>query len=206
MTTIPVSRFRQAWYKWKSLRLPWRRKLFVGMLTHRKPSSRSNPPPATDQPQADKHAHPGYDLQGNTYWTFHIAGARNWRRIVHPRSTHQYSDVKVPPQWHSWLRYTSPAPPTLEQQTAEAARQERIRLLAAQADARWEAKERIAGDVAAREQLPTGEPRVPSVEGGNAGPDVSEAGARKEKEDPWAKARGGGEGWQPEAWTPTAKK
>jgi len=65
------------------------------------------------------------------------------RRIVHyPRST-QFSDVKVSPLWHQWLRYTRADPPTLQEQTLEQARQERMRLLAAEADARWEAKPRI---------------------------------------------------------------
>lgn len=162
----------------------------------------------------------GYDLEGNTYWTFRPPGYPSWRRIVdYPRSTN-LSEVKVPPQWHSWLRYTRPEPPTLEEQKSEAVRQERIKLLAAQADARWEAKERIAGDMPGREEAPSLGPAVPSVEGGNTGTeDISvETGARGEgrtvveekkkekKEDPWAKARGGGEGWQPEAWTPNAKK
>lgn len=123
----------------------------------------------------------------------------------------------MPPQWHSWLRYTRASAPTLEEQTAEAARQERIRLLAAQADARWEAKEKIAGDMPRREEAPSLGPAVPSVEGGDTGTeDISvktgargqgtTVGGKKDKEDPWAKARGGGEGWQPESWTPTAKR
>ena len=59
-----------------------------------------------------------------------------WRRIVkYPRSTH-YSDVKVPPQWHQWLRYRRRDPPTLTEQVADVARRDRMRTLAAEADAR----------------------------------------------------------------------
>ena len=63
-----------------------------------------------------------------------------FRRMVHyPRSTH-FSEVKVPPAWHQWLRYMRAAPPTLDEQRADVARQDRIKILAAQADARWAAK------------------------------------------------------------------
>lgn len=103
----------------------------------------------------------------------------------------------------------------MEEQTADATRQERIRVLAAQADARWEAKERIVADPRGREEMPNLGPAVPSVEGvrDTGAPEVStETGAAgagekvKEKEDPWAKARRPSEGWQPEAWAPAPKK
>ncbi|KAK3302446.1 uncharacterized protein B0T15DRAFT_305761 [Chaetomium strumarium] len=127
MSHPPVSPLLRAWYKWKMLRLPWRRQFLVGL-----------------------------DLNGNTYWEFLDRGSRlpspspthpnlspvRWRRIVrYPRGTHN-GDVVVPPAWHQWLRHTRPDPPSLREQQAEVARQERIRLLAAQADARWEAKPR----------------------------------------------------------------
>lgn len=123
----------------------------------------------------------------------------------------------MPPQWHQWLRYTRPEAPTLEEQTLEAARQDRIRVLAAQADARWEAKERVVADPRGREELPNKGPAVPSVEGvkDTGSPEISTAtgaaghgetvGEKVKKEDPWAKA-GQSEGWQPEAWSPTPKK
>ncbi|RYP18160.1 hypothetical protein DL765_004086 [Monosporascus sp. GIB2] len=136
MSTKQIGPVLKAWYKWKSLRLPWRKRFLVGL-----------------------------DLRGNTYWEFrlvrgdptsHPSGTTTsasahrsqqnqtptypFRRIVHyPRSTH-YSEVTVPPAWHQWLRYQRAAAPTLEEQLADAARQERIKVLAAQADARWAAK------------------------------------------------------------------
>ncbi|RYP26005.1 hypothetical protein DL767_008211 [Monosporascus sp. MG133] len=138
MSAKQIGPVLKAWYKWKSLRLPWRKRFLVGL-----------------------------DLRGNTYWEFRLArgdptshpsrttpsasahqSQQNqnqnqgypFRRIVHyPRSTH-YSEVTVPPAWHQWLRYQRASPPTLEEQFADAARQERIKVLAAQADARWAAK------------------------------------------------------------------
>ncbi|GJN68839.1 hypothetical protein VFPFJ_05515 [Purpureocillium lilacinum] len=213
----------QAWYKWKALRLPWRKRFFVG-----------------------------YDLQGNTFWEFRLttrggsdtsldpsASSERWRRIVHyPRSTH-YSDVKVSPLWHQWLRHTRPDAPSLAEQRADVSRQERTKVLAAQADARWEAKPRVmeapedaaariapAGPVAAvgqeqqqkqqdaesEQQAARSEQQQPAEqETGSAavkGKGAAASPAAAPENDPWAKARAQGpsEKWQPAAWTPTAAK
>ncbi|KAL2017029.1 hypothetical protein VTK56DRAFT_2673 [Thermocarpiscus australiensis] len=125
----PISPLLRVWYKWKMLRLPWRRQFLVGL-----------------------------DLQGNTYWEFLDRGSPlpsstasasasanriRWRRMVRcPRGVH-HADVVVPPAWHQWLRHTRADPPSLAEQAADVARQERIKVLAAQADARWEAKPRL---------------------------------------------------------------
>lgn len=95
---------------------------------------------------------PGLDLHGNTYWEFRVAGDPStegrWRRIVHyPRKTH-HGDVVVSPAWHQWLRNTRADPPSLEEQAADIARQERMKVLAAQADARWAAKASVTGSKA----------------------------------------------------------
>ncbi|PWI74659.1 hypothetical protein PCL_07973 [Purpureocillium lilacinum] len=224
----------QAWYKWKALRLPWRKRFFVG-----------------------------YDLQGNTFWEFRLttrggsdtsldpsASSERWRRIVHyPRSTH-YSDVKVSPLWHQWLRHTRPDAPSLAEQRADVSRQERTKVLAAQADARWEAKPRVmeapedaaariaptpaaaaadavpeggAGEQQQQQQPQTAESEQQTVqseqqspaEQTQTGPDAAakrkaaaSAAAATPENDPWAKARAQGpsEKWQPAAWTPTAAK
>ncbi|KAK3295612.1 uncharacterized protein B0H64DRAFT_373810 [Chaetomium fimeti] len=147
MSKSPVSLALRAWYKWKTLRLPWRRQFLVGL-----------------------------DLNGNTYWEFLDRGVPlpprahhpdptnlppnptpnttnsqtnnpqiRWRRIVrYPSGTHQDS-VAPPPAWHQWLRHTRADPPSLAEQRAEVARRARMRVLAAEADARWEAKPRVAG-------------------------------------------------------------
>ncbi|EAQ91317.1 hypothetical protein CHGG_03252 [Chaetomium globosum CBS 148.51] len=145
MSQPPITTALRVWYKWKALRLPWRRRFLVGL-----------------------------DLNGNTYWEFLDRGVpipprdRNpnphnpppststpsspntppirWRRmVVCPPGTHQGS-VNPPPAWHQWLRHTRADPPSLAEQRGEVARQARMRVLAAEADARWEAKPRVAGD------------------------------------------------------------
>ncbi|KAJ6780527.1 hypothetical protein PWT90_03163 [Aphanocladium album] len=201
----PLSR---AWLKWKSLRLPWRKRFLVG-----------------------------FDLQGNTYWEFRlttrgtgeaaansIGEVERWRRIVkYPRSTH-LSAVKVSPLWHQWLRYTRSDPPSLDEQRGDVVRQAQLKQLAAEADARWAAKPRVMED-----PLP-GQEALPQVQAGPAARDEAttlraESKRRKntqgdetvrdttaaeavDPKDPWkqARTRGPSEDWQPQAWSPNAKK
>ncbi|KAJ4317123.1 hypothetical protein N0V84_007507 [Fusarium piperis] len=184
----PVAR---AWYKWKALRLPWRKRFLMG-----------------------------YDLQGNTYWEFRLTrgleGNERWRRIVnYPRSTH-YSSVKVGPQWHQWLRHTRQDPPTLEEQQGDVVRQVRMRKLAAEADARWEAKPRVmeAPEAAPAPLLSSAQAGSPSAQDVGRERQADPASAKEVEDevekidDPWAKAkaRGPGESWQPTAWNPTATR
>ncbi|EGR52294.1 uncharacterized protein TRIREDRAFT_73912 [Trichoderma reesei QM6a] len=198
MTPKQIGPFAQAWYKWKALRLPWRRRFLIG-------SSHSSSSPFTNTTLPTY----SFDLQGNTFWEFrHTRGAQDsaerWRRIVsYPRSTH-LSQVKVSPQWHQWLRHARRDPPSLDEQRAEAARQERIKLLAAQADARWEAKPRVMEDPRARARaVPAPEMELKAKER-RGSPLVED----EEEGDPWARAtaHGPGENWQPAAWDPSAAK
>ncbi|KAF2844771.1 hypothetical protein T440DRAFT_473146 [Plenodomus tracheiphilus IPT5] len=103
---------RRAWYQWKMMRFPWRKKWLVG-----------------------------FDLQGNTFWEFKDAlhALRNRRIAKYHRNTH-YGDVKVSPSWMQWLRHTRYDPPSVAEQRMDMQRQERMKVLAAQADARWAAK------------------------------------------------------------------
>ncbi|CEJ89330.1 hypothetical protein VHEMI05179 [[Torrubiella] hemipterigena] len=171
MAAKRIGPITQAWYRWKAMRLPWRKRFLVG-----------------------------FDLQGNTYWEFRLTtrgGADSeepWRRIVqYPRSTH-YSSVKVSPLWHQWLRHLREAPSMTEQRD-DVTRQQRMKYLAAEADARWEAKPKIM-------EAPK-EPELLGTKTANttAQPEQTIAAT----EDPWAKAKAKGpsEDWQPEAWDPT---
>ncbi|KAK1768459.1 hypothetical protein QBC33DRAFT_568805 [Phialemonium atrogriseum] len=218
MSLKQTSSFFKAWHKWKTLRLPWRRQILAGL-----------------------------DLQGNTYWEFRdartsspgAAGAETTRarRIVrYPPRTHP-SDVAVPPAWHQWLRHTRSAAPTLDEQHADAARQLRMKALAAQADARWAAAAAADGAPGKGAEgqaapAPATKSRVGSREGGGHAPGVSPADAagagdagrvdaagdrgqswRKMQEeekvraagpgDPWKRARGPSEKWQPKGWDPS---
>ncbi|TPX09827.1 uncharacterized protein E0L32_009018 [Thyridium curvatum] len=203
-----IGPIRKAWYNWKALRLPWRKRFLVGL-----------------------------DLNGNTFWEFRdVRGAeaapgtpQRWRRIVqYPRSTH-YADVKVSPQWHSWLRHTRADPPSLDEQARDLARQAQMRRLAAEADARWAAKPGVMDAPAAaglqqiQQQQESGAGEGP--EGGEgqrttaaapmgdgtrpqAGDDGTAGKRGPETPDPWKTASKGGpsEEWQPQSWTPTAKR
>ncbi|KAI8627349.1 hypothetical protein F5Y19DRAFT_486945 [Xylariaceae sp. FL1651] len=193
MSTKQITPLRRAWYQWKALRLPWRKRFLVGL-----------------------------DLQGNTYWEFRLArgddalapNATPFRRIVHyPRSTH-YSDVKVPPIWHQWLRYQRASPPTMQEQSSEMMRQERMKALAAEADARWEAKPSLL-DMPAQDGVKNVDPAL-AQENKQVQQESEEKGAQagqthtqtKIDDDPWKRARGGGpsETWQPAAWSPTSAR
>jgi NADH dehydrogenase [ubiquinone] 1 alpha subcomplex assembly factor 2 len=63
----PPGPIRRAWYEWKMLRFPWRKRWLVG-----------------------------FDLEGNTFWEFKDAlhALRNRRIAKYHRSTH-YGDVNV---------------------------------------------------------------------------------------------------------------
>lgn len=62
------------------------------------------------------------------------------RRIVECPATVHYSEVKISPQWHQWLRHTRADPPSIREQSQDLIRQENLKVLAAEADARWAAK------------------------------------------------------------------
>ncbi|KAF4965023.1 hypothetical protein FSARC_7117 [Fusarium sarcochroum] len=190
MATNQIGPIARAWYQWKALRLPWRKRFLMG-----------------------------YDLQGNTYWEFRLTrGVENnerWRRIVkYPRSAH-YSSVKVSPQWHQWLRHTREEPPSVEEQQGDVMRRVRMQKLAAEADARWEAKPRVmeAPQAAPSPLLSPAKATPPQQDVGkesqvDKGVEEATEDSKKTDDDPWtkAKARGPGETWQPTAWSPPAAK
>ncbi|KAK8019149.1 hypothetical protein PG990_004287 [Apiospora arundinis] len=128
-----------------------------------------------------------------------------WRRIVkYPRSTH-YSDV--------------------QEQQENVLRRQRMKVLAAEADARWAAKpsflDQPAGQPApnaaaatqAQDALTSSSANAadPTTTQGEEGKEPTKGGEEKtkkktleEKEDPWKKATASGpsEEWQPAAWSP----
>lgn len=123
---------KRAWYEWKMLRFPWRKRWLVGTFAHNKS--------LTLQPR-NILTYPGFDLQGNTFWEFKDAlhSMRNRRIAKYSRSTH-YGDVKIGPSWMQWLRHTRFEPPTIQEQQADVQRLANIKLLAARADERWASK------------------------------------------------------------------
>ncbi|KAF2874510.1 hypothetical protein BDV95DRAFT_488455 [Massariosphaeria phaeospora] len=131
----PPGAIRRLWYKWKTMSFPWRRKWLVG-----------------------------YDLHGNTFWEFKDAlhATRNRRIVQYPAWTH-HGDVKVPPQWMQWLRHTRFEPPTIAEQQSDAFRQQRMRALAEQADAKWAAKPSVLDAPDKQQPLQMLESRAPST-------------------------------------------
>lgn len=155
--------------------------------------------------------------------------------VKYPRSTH-YAEVTVSPAWHQWLRHTRDEPPSVDEQKVDVARQARIKVLAAQADARWEAKPSLtdppernqaapalrtkreeggrkqAGTLAAdvRETMDSGrgdeKPGSSKKESWGVSQEEKEkvrAGGPSKAADPWKRARGPSEDWQPKGWNPS---
>ncbi|KAI1187404.1 hypothetical protein F5B17DRAFT_430547 [Nemania serpens] len=207
MSSNPTGPISKAWSLWKSLRLPWRKRFFVGQ-----------------------------DPQGNTYYELRqprgdAPQTAPYRRLVHyPRST-PYSEVRVPPAWHQWLRHQRDSPPSMQEQVAELQRQARIKVLAAEADARWEAKPSLldmptkkevgggptittittaSGDAQVRAQEPERDQETREAsreargEGEGRAPEQTTSQMETRSPDPWKRADRGapGETWQPEAWKP----
>ncbi|KAH7093227.1 hypothetical protein FB567DRAFT_587667 [Paraphoma chrysanthemicola] len=102
----------RAYYQWRMQKFPWRKKWLAG-----------------------------YDLHGNTFWEFkdQLHATRNRRIAKYSRDTH-YGDVQVSPSWMQWLRHTRFDAPTLTEQQQDVMRQDRMKVLASQADARWASK------------------------------------------------------------------
>ncbi|GAB7356689.1 hypothetical protein MBLNU459_g7400t1 [Dothideomycetes sp. NU459] len=203
--TAPQGRFSQLWFRWKALKLPWRRRWLVGA-----------------------------DLAGNTFWEFKDAlNANRLRRIVQYNAKTHYSDVKISPQWHQWLRHTRFEAPSTQEQQYEVSRQVRMRQLAADADARWAEKESFLDSPSKQQPAPAIGVKDPAsymhntqtepernegvrsavgdsseVKASSVGRPTDEGrfkGKTKDKDaNPWAKAHTGGPGesWQPDSWSP----
>ncbi|KAJ5168118.1 uncharacterized protein N7482_003712 [Penicillium canariense] len=182
------------WFKWKSLRLPWRRSILVGQ-----------------------------DLAGNTFWEFKdVANANRFRRIVKFDPKTHYGDVQVTPQWHQWLRYVREHPPSIEEQQQDLIRQAQIKQLARLADERWASKPSFLDKPKTEQPPPPKETSDSSINTTTEPPQNASPFARPtpqpqpasaeskttKEEDPWAKANTGnpGDSWQPDSWTPSSKR
>lgn len=181
-----LSPLLRLYHKYLSLRLPWRRRWLAGT-----------------------------DLANNKYYYFRptLSSTFRPRRLLQPApsssNSHSstqigrgdggrlasFADIKIPVQWHQWLRYTREDPPSVEELVMDEQRKERMTLLAEQANRRWEEQGRIAsgnnGANAAGQNL-IGEGRGEKKEDAKS----KEAWQRRERGAP-------GEGWQPEAWSPS---
>ncbi|KAI4221451.1 MAG: hypothetical protein L6R36_006898 [Xanthoria steineri] len=200
------SPFRTLWQKWKALPLPWRRRWLAGTdlagnkYYYFRPSGSGVPKPR--------------------------------RILQQKNPQIPYSDITIPVQWHQWLRHTRVSAPTILELQSDEERKARLKVLAEAADRRWAGKpsvldrprrgnlevgvgdgEGVVGGLGRRGES------VEGVEGEGAGregqrlpvgfkgEDVRDSWGEGEKgrgESPWgkARARGAGEGYQPESWRP----
>ncbi|KAL9040032.1 MAG: hypothetical protein Q9214_004637, partial [Letrouitia sp. 1 TL-2023] len=169
----------------------------------------------------------GTDLAGNAYYYFAPTSSARPRRILQQNPRVPYADIQIPPQWHQWLRYTRPTPPTLQEQRDDMLRQERLKVLVQRADERWRSKPSLMdqprrrnlelgvgdgdadgereGTTTVRRKDQTETETGGGVEGGDDKGD-GEGQQRERAENPWknTKPRGAGEDWQPESWQPPA--
>ncbi|KAG5418549.1 hypothetical protein I9W82_004077 [Candida metapsilosis] len=84
----------------------------------------------------------GYDLYGNTYWEFTIDGnMTRLRRKLEPFKEEIFKVdyfKTIPPQWLQWLRRTRFDAPSLDELVSDQLRQQRLKILAQQADQKWQ--------------------------------------------------------------------
>lgn len=123
-------------------------------------------------------------------------------------------------QWHQWLRHVREHPPSIQEQQQDLVRQAQIKELARLADQRWASKPSFL-DKPKTQQPPAQVSDVANASHPAPEPPAStfpettpqaesaptEQNSQKE-ENPWAKASNAnpGEEWQPEAWSPSAKR
>ncbi|KAL4771223.1 hypothetical protein BDW60DRAFT_190320 [Aspergillus nidulans var. acristatus] len=171
-----MSPINSLWFKWKSLRLPWRRSFLVG-----------------------------HDLAGNTYWEFRDRlNAGRYRRILKPPPRTHYGDVEVSPQWHQWLRYVRTEPPSIQEQQEDLLRQQRIQLLADMQKKKWEAEQARLDAPTTQQPRPATQTSDPTMKPASNDPAQDKASAQgdpffRPKDAP-------GEKWEPESWTPKPAK
>lgn len=128
-------------------------------------------------------------------------------------------------QWHQWLRYVRPTPPTIEEQRQDLIRQAQMKELARLADERWASKPSFLDKPKTQHQTP-GIGAEPATTNANSGPVPVSADApssstqapqpdptstppkTRKEENPWAKAdrQAPGGNYQPESWSPTSKR
>ncbi|CRG87448.1 hypothetical protein PISL3812_04465 [Talaromyces islandicus] len=175
-----MSPVNSLWFKWKALKLPWRTSWVVGQ-----------------------------DLHGNTFWEFKDAlNANRLRRIVKYNNKTHLGDVKISPQWHQWLRYVRPVPPSIEEQQRDLVRQAQIKKLAAIADEKWAAKPSFL-DKPQTSSSPAPALNTTNTSGsheGNKAKAQEKSAKEREKSTRGKVPTGPGETWQPESWTPDATK
>lgn len=126
-------------------------------------------------------------------------------------------------QWHQWLRYTRPTPPSILELQSDVVRQAQLKQLVQAADARWAAKPsvldrprrgnqelaigdgEVAGTVGSKGETGAGR-GVDSAEREEGVRRKDRSGGEKGKQNPWEVRKGrAGENWKPESWSPAGR-
>ncbi|KAJ5942106.1 hypothetical protein N7516_002274 [Penicillium verrucosum] len=186
------------WFKWKKLRLPWRKSFLVGE-----------------------------DLAGNTFWEFKdVLNAARFRRIVRFDPKTHLSDVQVTREFRcsamAPMAATCPGtPPSIQEQQQDLVRQAQIKQLARLADERWASKASFLDKPKTQQSPPTTQINEATLNTpanaaptqqtpvSTTSPETAPAAPKTQKvENPWTKAKKAnpGEEWQPEAWSPSSKR
>lgn len=139
----------------------------------------------------------GYDLHGNTYWEFTLDG--NMQRLRRKMEPYQEFMFKadyfstVPPPWLQWLRRTRNTPPTLQELMEEQFRQQNIKALANEANAKWESQKLLLEQqqkAKLQAELDKVKQRSETSQSKPVKEDEQEASQKDQtaKDDPWAQA------------------
>lgn len=146
----PLGFFKQLYRKWKTLRLPWRRQFLAGAdlagNTFWEFKDHLN---ATRLRRIVKYARQGHyaDVKiSREFLSTRLCGSNLWpfASSDNKEKTNKNLSANIlpsPAQWHQWLRHTRHEPPSIQEQTFDVARRERMKELAAQADERWRSQE-----------------------------------------------------------------
>ena len=165
------------WSRYKSLKLPWRRSWLAGR-----------------------------DLNGQAYYFYRPSLSSPVRRMLRHDNKTAYSDLQIPPQWYQWLHYTRATPPSLQELQMDSLRQEQLKVLARQADERWESKPKVMEGPRKRPSfaLGAGDGEIAGQGEGKNADQLDKKAQEVKAKNPWRKrtSQNPGQGYQPEAWTP----
>jgi NADH dehydrogenase [ubiquinone] 1 alpha subcomplex assembly factor 2 len=121
-------------------------------------------------------------------------------------------------QWHQWLRHVREHPPSIQEQQQDLVRQAQIKELGRLADERWASKPSFLdkpkpqpspAQVSETASAAHPAPEPPASTSPESTPQSGPAEQDSQKEEnPWTKASNSTPGaeWQPESWSPSAKR
>ncbi|KAK8081396.1 hypothetical protein PG996_000177 [Apiospora saccharicola] len=212
MSSSNVGLVMRAWFRWKALRLPWRKRFLVApwlttsLPINQAPTFQATPTGSSASPAAPLPPPLPIFPPTSPRPTTRAGGASSNTRA---RRTSRTSTSRR--SGTSGSGTSARTPPTISEQQGDVLRLARMKVLAAEADARWAAKPSFLDQP---EQQPKRAVRdVPEPVATDGGAMAAQGGKETvteevkkelEKDDPWKKAATGpSEDWQPAAWSPS---